>query len=365
MSYVNLKTMLKKYISDGPSGIFNIVTKDTLAGQKKYLYNETLPRVINISFNEFTCMYKCRMCPYHDNDVRDMFKTNSQIDLKTIEKIAMSVPNESKYSFDISSIGETLIHKGASDLIKVLKSLRPKVNTILSTNALPLTEKVFRDLVESGLDSIQLSMYAGNKKEHEYVTGTKTFEKVLENIKMTKRVKNQLGVNHPYTQAFMLECEETKDSAKDFIDNLSKYVDKAFLRPLYNLGRQIPGMTPNHKKDIPKKRYPCITPWYSTAIKANGDVLFCYMFHWNKEGKEMIIGNINNNTLSEIWASKKFQEFRDAHLKLDFKNFPLCAKCDLWAAYTNIWDENKSGSFEFKKSKVSEHFIPCTQYRGA
>ena len=82
----------------------------------------------------------------------------------------------------------------------------------------------------------------------------------------------------------MIECKENSHTAQSFLDFWSRHVDKAFLRPMYNVGRRIEGMTPLFTPELPEKRYPCITLWYSTAVRSNGDVLPCYMYHWSEDG---------------------------------------------------------------------------------
>lgn len=309
-------------------------------------------------------MYKCRMCPYHSDDTRNMYKSRSDIMPETIVNIARSIPNDPRYSFDISSIGETMIHKELADFIALLKRERPLVNTVVSTNALLLTEDRFRALAACGLDALQLSLYAPDAKTHEYITGTKTFATVVENIKTACRIKKNLKATKPYLQLFMIESAETASLANSFMEEWTPLVDKAFLRPLYNVGREIPGMTPLERRPPPEHRYPCITPWYSTAIRSNGDVLPCYMFHWTKQGKEQVIGNINKNTLAEIWASPDFRRFREDHMHLAFAEDSPCKTCDLWSAYTNIWTETDEGHFRFDGIRPGDFFKIRNQYRG-
>ena len=149
----------------------------TMAGQKLFLHSDDLPRVINISMNEKTCFYSCAMCPYADTAVRAMYAQNSEMSFDTLKNIVASIPNDPYYSFDISAIGETLQFSHLPEFIAYMKRSKPLVNTIVSTNGLLLSESIFLALARSGLDNLQVSLFAENAEDHETITKTKTFAK--------------------------------------------------------------------------------------------------------------------------------------------------------------------------------------------
>lgn len=365
MSNVSSKSILQKLRnSNNLRGFLSNFLLDTNAGQKAFLYNEEAPRVINISFNESTCMFSCKMCPYHEEGVRDMYRKASIMSFDTFKALVSSVPNDAHYSFDISAIGETLQFKELVEFIAYAKAEKPKVNTIISTNGLLLNERVMEGLINSGLDNLQISLFAADKEDHEFITGSKSYDKVCKNIKAAWQVKSRLQSQKPFIQTFMMEAKETEHKVEKFLETWGQYVDEAFSRPLYNVGREIEGLTPNHEKTVPVDRYPCITPWYSTAVRSNGDVLACYMFHWHLESKDQVVGNINDNTLQEIWASETFKKFRESHLSLDFESYPICKTCDLWDAYTNIWSKSPNGHFTYSRTQLSDYFSISRQHRG-
>lgn len=338
--------------------------RGTMAGQKLFLYNEKLPRVINVSFIEKTCMFACKMCPYAEQTVRDMYKDGSEMSFETLKNLVASVPDDSYYTFDISAIGETLLFKPLPDFIKYMKQQRPRVNVTISTNALPLTEDRFRALVESGLDTIQLSLYAENAEDHKAITQSTQFHRVCENIRAASRIRKEMGSKTPFMQVFMMGAKETEDTEARFIEYWTQYVDESFIRPIYNLGREIEGMTPTFEDTPSEKRYPCIMPWYSTAIRSNGDVLACYMFHWHEETYKKPVGNINEQSLEEIWASREFRKFREAHLNLDLEDYPVCQKCNLWQAYTNVWEEGPDGKFSYNRVRIKDFLARAPEQRG-
>ena len=82
------------------------------------------------------------------------------------------------------------------------------------------------------------------------------------------------------------------------------------------------------KNKIPALKEPlknkCTYPAYTFFIDYNGDVLTC-SHDW---GKDMIMGNLNNNSIFEIWTGKKFSIARKNLLNAN-RNFSPCNVCDV------------------------------------
>ena len=68
----------------------------------------------------------------------------------------------------------------------------------------------------------------------------------------------------------------------------------------------------------PKKKI-CYAPFNNLHFQINGNVSAC-SFNY-----DFIIGNVNENTIKEIWTGEKAQVFRD---KLGNYNFELCKSCE-------------------------------------
>lgn len=334
-----------------------------MAGQKTFLYNPGLPRVLNISFNEKTCFFRCRMCRYSVPKVRQMYRRGSEMDKGTLRNIVKSVPNDPFFSFDMSSIGETLEFEALPEFVAFMKAEKPLVNTIVSTNAMLLNKELSVALIESGLDSLQLSLFAENAEDHRFISGTRSFERVRENIIHFGEIRKRMGKRKPFTQVFMLLTKETEAKAESFRQFWSQHVDAAFIRPLSLRDMDIEGLEATYDIDE-MARYPCIGPWYSTAIRSNGDVLCCYSFHWHEETKDaMVAGNINESTLAEIWRGEKMTSIREAHLAQDFSKHPHCNRCRNWDNYTDVWFRQKE-RFEYSPVRFQDFFKAPPPYRG-
>ena len=82
------------------------------------------------------------------------------------------------------------------------------------------------------------------------------------------------------------------------------------------------------------KRTPCIPEigicWdflQHPCISRKGDLSICVRFDPEGVG---VLGNLNNNTLEELWNGPLRQEWKNLHVTGERKEVPLCAKCEYW-----------------------------------
>ena len=61
------------------------------------------------------------------------------------------------------------------------------------------------------------------------------------------------------------------------------------------------------------KQY-CEYPWLSLTVMADGNVVPCTQISNN----EIVLGNVNENTLEEIWNGPKYEELRKMHVTGNF-----------------------------------------------
>tara|TARA_E500000178_G_scaffold354762_1_gene424969 strand:- start:2901 stop:3344 length:444 start_codon:yes stop_codon:yes gene_type:complete len=99
------------------------------------------------------------------------------------------------------------------------------------------------------------------------------------------------------------------------------------------------------KKSLSKK---CNYPSYTFFIDYNGDVLMC-SHDW---GKKKILGNLNDNSIIEIWTSKKSMKARNLLINSK-RNFSPCNVCDvkgdlIGSTHAEAWSQI------FKTNKKSE-----------
>jgi len=74
-----------------------------------------------------------------------------------------------------------------------------------------------------------------------------------------------------------------------------------------------------------EKRPPCAGLWTTPMVQVNGDVTTCCL----DEHLVNKIGNLTEQSLSEIWNSERMNRWRVAQMEGRFEDSgPLCTKCN-------------------------------------
>ena len=252
--------------------------------------NQTLPLPTEIEISESgTCNRKCSFCPrsapgYIDKKVF----IHSKLHKKLCEELSQL---DYEGTIRYSGFVEPLLDKKIYDLIKMVRDYLPNSNIELVTNGDPLNLERLKKLFKCGLNKILISAY-DNKENAD------TLEDLCKKANLTKE---QYIVRHRYYS-----------DDKDFGITLS---NRAGL--MENAEFKIPSLKEPLKK-------PCFIPSYTFFLDYQGDVLMC-PHDW---GKKIILGNLNNKSLTDIWFSDKSIKLRK-NLNKSNRNFAPCNVCDV------------------------------------
>lgn len=287
----------------------NIDRKSNLSDKNTIFFNNSkilMPSVFEVS-NSGMCNRKCAFCP---RSAPDFEHKNEFIKQSTYYKFIDEL-SKHKYTGTILFSGyvEPLLHKRVYSDVKYTKSKLPNANIELITNGDPLNDKRALKLFDCGLDVLLISAYDGPEQ-------VIAFEKMMERIKIEK---------------------------KKFVIRKRYYgKDKDFGLTISNRA----GNLVNSEYKIPPLKNPltnrCNYPFYTFFIDYNGDVQMC-SHDW---GKKMILGNINNDTIENIWNSKKFEFMRKKLFKGE-RDFSPCNVCDvkgelIGKKHVEYWEKNNA-----------------------
>lgn len=292
------------------------------------------PRFPQHIFLESTnaCNLKCCVCP-RTTSSRDI----GCMDFFLFKKIVDEASVFGSRSFCLHIFGEPLL---APDLIKMIKYIKDKDGKnviLLTTNGVLLTQELSNKIIESGVDRLIVSVLAANDRTYKSLTQLDYLKKVEDNVENFLSLKRQKRKNKPIVYVRMLKNENTNDEVKLFITKWSARNVMIDIREAHNYAGKV---ATNTFKKKTTRRYPCYHLWFSPAVNFDGEVSICCC-DWKREA---VLGDVRKNTLSDIWQSGLIKKYRRFHLEGDYSKIPLCARCDVWATYPDIF-------FEFQKRK--------------
>jgi len=236
------------------------------------------------------CNRTCVFCPRVDPKVYP--NVNQHIPVELYEKI-MGELAEVDYDGNIAycAFSEPLLYKRIEHLIEMSKKYCPKVRIETITDGDFVTPEKLRSLFDAGLDTLLISMYDGPEQKETFLSMRDEVGLTAEQIVLRERwlpPEQHYGITLS-NRAGMVEIPEVGV--------------KALTEPL---------------------KRACYYPFYQVLVDYDGAVLLC-PHDW---GKKLIIGNLNNQTIFDIWDSRGFSQARKRLSKAD-RNFAPCNVCDV------------------------------------
>ena len=250
-------------------------------------FDNPLSSILTIELNTTElCNRKCVFCPRYNSEVYP--NRNLNMTVEDAEKIAINL-SEYDYKGKISYSGysENFLNKKFLEIINVMRKYLKTNLFECNTNGDFLKKDSVGDIFKSGLNLLYINLYDG-------IDQIEKFDNIMKNVDKSK---------------YKYRAHYSQEDYGLFINNRGGNIDW--------LGFD--------ESDIESlKGKPCHYPFYKLFIDWNGDALFCA----NDWGKEIIVGNLVEQNLFDVWFSDKMYEIRKK-LSVGDRNHSPCNKCSV------------------------------------
>jgi radical SAM protein with 4Fe4S-binding SPASM domain len=115
-------------------------------------------------------------------------------------------------------------------------------------------------------------------------------------------------------------CAETIDWLGYWQQRLSER-DRVYAMPVHTWGGQL-----CDARSEKSPSFPCVFPFSSLAIHADGSVGQCNVDY----NSINCLGNAGTHSLKEIWNGAALTALRNAHVSGSRRLYPLCKTCSVW-----------------------------------
>jgi radical SAM protein with 4Fe4S-binding SPASM domain len=222
-------------------------------------------------------------------------------------------------------------------MLRVVKEADIAERIETTTNASLLNEKVGKQLVKYGLDYMRVSIYSAIQEKHAKITGSKiSINSLHDKLQMLQDIKRDYDSDTPFISVKMLDAYSDENEVftrmySDVADevyldkphNWIIYKDKNFINDLY---KNDVSKAKDDLKNSSSARIACTLPFFTLAVRSNGDVSPCCI-DWIGGTN---IGNIYDGSLKEIWNSDKMFEFRKMQLENRKDENSSCKNCEVY-----------------------------------
>lgn len=289
------------------------------------------------------CNLDCVMC-YTINHKEQ----KSTIDGPRLREVLAECEREGLPALVIGLGSEPLLYKGIRDV--VASATQAKVMDIfLGTNGVLLNESLSEYLVSNQIARVEISLDAATPETYLKVRRKNELERIERNIEKLLEIKKRNNSALPIIRLCFCLLDINKHERDMFLKKWEGRVDYVDFQKFYDFGQvdelRETGTVPN-VESLQVTDTHCAYPFNSLHIWANGNVTPCCTFFAKNE--RLVVGNINEQALKEIWEGDKIKEIRRQLITGELN--PTCRVC-LAQRDHELFDETREAIREsgFKK----------------
>lgn len=193
-------------------------------------------------------------------------------------------------------------------------------NMHVSTNAGLLDEEKAAKLLDSGITDVNISLDGNSRETYEAIRCNLNFDTTCQNVTRFLEMREQRQQKKPHVALRTVYTETTKHEIASYIARWRGLCDEIIIASVANWAGH---SKYDNRRDLGGQE-PCLRLWGMAEITWDGHVPYC-CFDVNCETE---LGNVNEDSLYEIWNVPKMREIRRIHMERRFSELPLCAVCD-------------------------------------
>lgn len=281
-----------------------------LAGARKIVTD--VPLHLDIELTN-ACNLKCAMCW----QANYLSYPKGFMSLDLYKKVIDEGVRKGVRAIKLQSRGEAMLHP---DIVEAIRYAKKKgiIDVHLTTNATLLRRDVWKDYLESGLDILNLSIDRSHRDSFDELYGGGAYEAVIDNMIGFLKLRKELGKEKPYVKLQVVRFGDDVDPyVKEKADMMRGLVDKIVVDPVFKL------FDDKAKTNDEMISAPCSYLWQRMVINYDGKVTMCCRDY----NCVRIMGDINNQTLEEVWSGTAYKNTRAAHTGMRRDMIDICATC--------------------------------------
>lgn len=290
----------------------------------------SVPFIINVDPSD-KCNFRCKFCPTADRDLMKATpgRYHGLMDFDLYKKIIDDICLFEKpiKVLRLYKDGEPLSHPKFPEMVKYAREKKCSERIDTTTNASLLNPKKNLEIIDAGIDRINISIYGVN--EGQYLEFSKY------KIKLGPFVEN---IRHLYENR--KNCEIIvkingdlikKEEEKDFYEMFGDIADGVYIEhvmscwPEFDLEQK--GVKANTEFGIYGQKIEevktCPYIFYSFSINSDGQASTCFL-DWERK---LIIGDAKTERVRDIWLGARMKAHQAMMLRGERKQHPVCGNC--------------------------------------
>ena len=270
------------------------------------------------------CNANCIFCAYSY-----MTRPKGEMSMELFKKIVREYAEIGGGGLRFSPMGgDPLMDTKIMERIHFARCYDNMSEIFMYTNGISLDEVGPKDLLDSGIHSIRLSIPGHDREAYKRMAGVDEFDRVSTNVLELLAINNRKGRPVEIRLDIRADVAMSQVSKAKAIQRFRKLTNLIDYQIYYhNWGGVVPsGQVPvvMRKERIRRRKGVCFVFYHAPKVLWNGDFSACG--YANIDGdRELILGNARDCHIVEMWHSEAMKELR---IRFAEGNLPrLCRRC--------------------------------------
>ncbi len=241
---------------------------------------------------------------------------------------------------NLNGLGEPLLLRQLPRMIGYAKQ-HGFIDVMFHTNGTVMTDAIANALIDAGLDRIIFSVDSPDQQTYEEMRIGSNWKRVVANVRRFAEVRNGLGRSVPIIRTTMVVTDKTAHQVRGFVSLWKPLADQITLQDLtwrtkvlengeWSNREQsaIPVEMDEVREEAIRRKVSFVCPYLYQSAYAfwNGDVIPCSN---PNARKHMIMGQLEQQSLHEVWQGKTYQDLRQLHASGRWYEHPVCRSCEI------------------------------------
>jgi radical SAM protein with 4Fe4S-binding SPASM domain len=275
------------------------------------------------------CNFACTFCPTgHRDMIAETGRFNGVMKFDVFKKV---IDDLSEFEKPIKVLrlykdGEPFLNKKLAEMVAYAKQSRCVDYIDTTTNGTFITPDRVGPVIEAGLDKINISVDGMTEETYDKFTGVKfNLGKFIENVKWLYAHRGNCEVVVKIPGELVTESQR-----REFFETFGDHCDRIFVEnfapcwPEFDIEKHTGVKISKgiYQQDIGSTDT-CPYIFYGYSVNADGLVSSCFL-DW---GRKLIIGDVRQLSMKEIWNSKLMNALRFQHLEGKRRQNGVCGNC--------------------------------------
>lgn len=276
------------------------------------------------------CNMKCDFC-FH-SDLESIKRNKVEFGMMSYETFTKVIDNIKKTSeskikkLKLFKIGEPLLNTELPKMIQYVKESDIAEIIEITSNGTLLTPKLTDQLIEAGLNILNISVNAIDEMEYKRKIPKGTFEEYVNNIDYFYKNKGQCILTLKYSNN-----DAGKNEKDKFYNIFQDKCDELFVEDLLpslwqdtNISEKVKDLQTGLYGQKRDNKLVCPFLFTTLVINHKGIAHLCCV-DWKSE---YLLGDMTKETLKDVWEGNRLRSYQIIHLNKEKENIEICRNCE-------------------------------------